>query len=133
MVVRAQRRYRVNDDPPIDMPNEFHLMLQCIGLNDADITALENLGLDTVDAFHDITEKDIPSIVKELRRTGILVKHTSQNYLQALRYWVMRQERLQCNYTPQEFNEITMRHSLQRWQASSNTVDKLTEDIVKPP
>jgi hypothetical protein len=135
MVVRAQRRYRVNADPPPpnDMPNEFHLMLRRIGLNDVGITALENLGLDTVDSFHDITEKDIPSIVKELRRTCILVKQTSQNYLQALRYWVMRQERLQHNYTPNEFNDIIMRHSLQRWQASSNTADKLTEDIVKPP
>jgi hypothetical protein len=37
MVVRAQRRYRVNDDSPNDVPNEFHLMLQRIGLNDAGI------------------------------------------------------------------------------------------------
>ncbi|MFN9979998.1 MAG: hypothetical protein ACK53Y_08805 [bacterium] len=55
-----------------------------MGLSVAAITGLENLGLDDVQAFNDLTEKDIPSIIKELRRGNVLVRQTSQNYLQAL-------------------------------------------------
>jgi hypothetical protein len=83
-------------------------MLECIGLNATTITALESLGLDHVGAFHDLTENDIPSIVKELRRTGTLIKQSSKNFLQALRYWVMCQERLQRNYYHDEFTDIVM-------------------------
>jgi hypothetical protein len=58
---RAQQRQL--ECPP---PNPYHQMLECIGLNAAAITALELLGLDHVGAFHDLTQNDIPSIVKEL-------------------------------------------------------------------
>jgi hypothetical protein len=105
-------------------------MLTRIGLSDATITALEDLGLDHVGSFHDLTEKDIPLIVKELRRVGVLIKQTSQNFLYALRYWVMRQERLQINYLPEQFDDVTMHYSLQRWQASCETTP---DDLVKPP
>lgn len=130
--VQAGRRPpRIPRVPPVPPPlDQYHLMLDRIGLNNAAIAALENLGLDHIGSFHDITEKDIPAIVKELRRGGTLVKQTSQNFLQALRYWVMRQERLQRNYVPEEFTDVVMRHSLQQWQASS---DKTPEDLIRPP
>jgi hypothetical protein len=85
---RDPRRERANPDPDLP-PNQYHLMLTRIGLSDDAIAALEELGLDDVGSFHDITEKDIPSIIKELRKGGILIKQTSQSFLQALRYWVM--------------------------------------------
>ena len=94
-------------------------MLHRLDLNDAAILALEGVGLDSLDAIHDLTEDDIPAITKELRRTGTITKQSSQNYLQALCYWIMRQERLQRNYLPQEFTEIAMRTSLQRWKNST--------------
>lgn len=105
-------------------------MLRRLDLNDAAILALESFGLDSLDAVHDLTEADIPAITKELRRTGTIIKQSSQNYLQALRYWIMRQERLQRNYLPQEFTEIAMRTSLQRWK---NSTLKTYEDLVKGP
>jgi len=67
-------------------------MLRCTGLSDAAIIALEGFGLDSLESIHDLTEDDIPAIKKELRRTGTIIKQSSQNYLQALRYWIMRQE-----------------------------------------
>jgi hypothetical protein len=105
-------------------------MLHRLDLNDAAILALEGVGLDSLDAIHDLTEDDIPAITKELRRTGTIIKQSSQNYLQALCYWIMRQERLQRNYLPQEFTEIAMRTSLQRWK---NSTLKTYEDLVKEP
>jgi len=105
-------------------------MLGRMGLSVAAITSLENLGLDNIQAFSEITEKDIPSIVKEVRRNNTLVCQTSQNNLHALRYWVMRQERLQVNYTPQEFDEVTMRESFQRYQTS---LDITSQELIKPP
>ncbi len=42
----------------------------------------------------------------------------------------MHQERLQHNYQPQEFTDVVMRYSLQRWQASSETTP---DDLIKPP
>jgi hypothetical protein len=107
---QVQRRAIPDPDLP---PNQYHLMLTRIGLSSAVIIALEDLGLDNVESFHDITEKDVPSIIKELQRGGILIKQTSQSYLQALCYWVMRQERLQHNYLPEQFDLITMHYSLQ--------------------
>jgi hypothetical protein len=64
--------------------NHYHQMLGRMGFDNAAILALENLGLDHIQTFTDITEKDIPSIVKELRRTGTIVWQTAQNYLHAL-------------------------------------------------
>jgi hypothetical protein len=58
------RECRVPPGPP---PDQYHLILECIGLSDATIRALENRGLDHVVSFHDITEKDIPFIVNELQ------------------------------------------------------------------
>ncbi len=57
-----------------------------MGMSDAAITALEERGLDQMEAFGDISEKDIPSILKELWRNNILICQTTQNYLHALRY-----------------------------------------------
>jgi hypothetical protein len=94
------------------------------------LTALEGLGLDLLEAIYDLTEANIPAIMKELRRTGTIIKQSSQNYLQALRYWTMCQERLQHNYIPQEFNELVMRDSLQRWK---NSTLKAPDDLVKEP
>jgi hypothetical protein len=79
--------------PPIDpVLVQFRAMLRCTGLSDAAIIALEGFGLDSLESIHDLTEDDIPAIKKELRRTGTIIKQSSQNYLQALRYWIMRQE-----------------------------------------
>jgi hypothetical protein len=109
--------------------NHYHDMLRRIGLSAAAITALENLGLDNIQAFHDVTEKDIPAMLKEVCRGNILVRQTSQNYLHALRYWVMRQERFQLNYVPEDFTEELMRESLERYQRSQETPSK---DLNKP-
>jgi hypothetical protein len=116
----ARARQQLAQPQQVAQPivNEYHNMLGRMGLSVAAITSLENLGLDYIQAFSEITEKDIPSIVKEVRRNNTLVCQTSQNYLHVLRYWVIRQERLQVNYTPQEFDEVTMRESLQRYQTS---------------
>jgi hypothetical protein len=82
---RPPRQPRAQRVPPAPLLiNQYHLMLERIGLNGATISALENLGLDHIGSFHDIT--DIPSIVKELRRGGTLIEQTSQNSLQALQY-----------------------------------------------
>ncbi len=93
-------------------------MLAQMGFNDAAITALENLGLDHIGAYDDITEKDIPSMMKELCCSNVFVRQTSQNFLQALRYWVIPQERLQIYYLPEHFTEELMRASLQHYQSS---------------
>jgi hypothetical protein len=89
------------------------MMLSRMGLGAAAITFLENLGLDAIDAFSDITEKDIPSIVKELQQNNVLVWQTSQNYLLALCFWVMHQEQLHLNYLPEDFTDAIMRTALQ--------------------
>lgn len=78
-----------------------------MGFSDAAITGPEGLGLDHLDTFADVREKDIPSMIKELRRSNILIRQTSQNYLQALCYWVVHQ-RLQVNYLPEDFTEPVM-------------------------
>jgi hypothetical protein len=62
-----------------------------MGLSMAAIDALQDLGLDSLDALSDITEKDVPSIVKELCRNNILIWQASLKYLHALHYWLMRQ------------------------------------------
>jgi len=95
---------------------QYQALLRRTGLSDAAIVALEDFGLDSLEAIFDLTEDDIPAITKELRRTGTVIKQSSQNYLQALRYWIMCQERLLRNYTAQEFSDLVMRTSLQRWK-----------------
>jgi hypothetical protein len=117
--------------PPIDpVLVQFRTMLRRTRLSDAAIIALEGFGLDSLESIHDLTENDIPAITKELRRTGTIIKQSSQNYLQALRYWIMRQERFLQNYTPDEFTDLVMRLSLQRWKTSTL---KTYEDMVKEP
>lgn len=81
-----------------------------------------------MDAFSDITEKDIPSIMKESRRTNVLIRQTSQNYLQALCYWVIKKERLQVNYLPEEFTDAVMHVSLQQYQSS---IELISQDLIK--
>jgi hypothetical protein len=105
-------------------------MLTRMGFSNQDVVSLENLGPNNIQAFSKITDKDVPSIIKELRHTNVLVQQTSQNYLQALRYWVMRQERLQVNYIPDDFNELVMRESLQCYQSS---LESISQDLVKAP
>jgi hypothetical protein len=105
-------------------------MLARMGFNDAAITALENLGLDHIGAYCDITKKDIPSMMKELRRNNVFVRQTSQNFLQALRYWVIQQEHLQVNYLPEQFTEELMRASLQPYQS---TLETPSTDLIKSP
>jgi hypothetical protein len=81
--------------PPLNEAQvQYRAMLRRTGLNDAAILALEGFGLDSLEAIYDLQEDDIPAITKELRRTGTIIKQSSQNFLQALRYWIMRQERL---------------------------------------
>jgi hypothetical protein len=86
--------------------------------------------LDSLEAIFDLIEDDIPSITKELRRTGTVIKQSSQNFLQALHCWIMHQERLLRNYTSQEFTDLVMHVSLQRWK---NSTLKTYEDLVKEP
>jgi hypothetical protein len=81
---RGGRAVQPGPPNPPNRPNHYHDILTRMGLSVAAITGLENLGLDDVQAFNDLTEKDIPSIIKELRRGNVLVRQTSQNYLQAL-------------------------------------------------
>lgn len=76
--------------PPPPPVNEYVLMLQRMGFTQEAVTQLQDLGLNSLEDYWDISEKDIPAIMKELRRNNIFVRQTSQNYLQALRYWVMR-------------------------------------------
>jgi hypothetical protein len=110
--------------------NQYHMMLSRMGLGAAAITFLENLGLDAIDAFSDITEKDIPSIVKELQQNNVLVWQTSQNYLLALCFWVMHQEQLHLNYLPEDFTDAIMRTALQWYQAS---LDPPSNNLIKHP
>jgi hypothetical protein len=42
----------------------------------------------------------------------------------------MRQERLQRNYTAEEFTDVVMRESLQRYQTST---EEVAHDIIKAP
>jgi len=117
--------------PPLDeVQVQYRALLRRAGLNNAGILALENFGLDSLKAIFDLTEDDIPAITKELRQTGRVIKQSSQNYLQALRYWIMRQERLLCNYSHQEFTDIVKRLYLQRWKTS---MLKTYQDLVKEP
>jgi len=108
----------------------FHLMLGRMGFSAQAINALADLGIDSMESLCDITEKDIPSMMKEIRRGNVFIRQTSQNYLQALCYWVMGQERLQLNYLPEDFNDIVMRETLLRYQHSLETPSK---DLVKSP
>jgi hypothetical protein len=124
---RVPRAPRVPPGPPL---NQYHLMLERIGLNDAAIAALETLGLDHIGTFHDITEKDIPSIMKELRRCGILVRQTSQKFLQTPSVLGNAPRTIATKLCAKEFTDIAMHCALQRWQATS---DKTPEDLVKPP
>jgi len=105
-------------------------MLQRMGFTQQAIAQLQNLGLTSLEDYCDISEKDVPAIMKELRRGNVLVRQTSQNYLQALRYWVMRKERLQVNYLPQQFTDEVMRTSLQRYQCS---LEPPSHDMIKAP
>jgi hypothetical protein len=104
---QGQGRGRAQPQPQQPPPaiNHYHLILMRLGFNAAAITQLENLGMTNLEAFGDISEKDIPSIMKELRRNNILVRQTSQTYMQALRYWVIRRERLQVNFVPEDFTD----------------------------
>jgi hypothetical protein len=116
--------------PPPPIVLQYCQMLRRLDLNNAAITALEGFGLDSLEAIYDLTEDDIPAIMKELRRTGTIIKQSSQNFLQALQYWIMRQERLQRNYLPNDFTDIIMRVAIQRWK---NSKLKTYEDLVKEP
>jgi hypothetical protein len=109
---------------------QYRALLRWTGLSDPAVTAIEAFGSDSLEAIFDLTEDDIPSITKELRHTGTVIKQSSQNFLQALCYWIMRQERLLRNYTSQEFTDSVMRVSLQRWK---NSTLKTYEDLVKEP
>jgi len=126
---RGQEGQGQNNAPPPPC-NPYHEMLIRMGFSPGASASLENLGLDDIQSFSKITDKDIPSVVKELCRTNVLVRQTSQNYLQALRYWVLRQERLQVNYRADDFSDLVMRESLQRYQAS---LDPVGQDLIKPP
>jgi hypothetical protein len=66
-VARGGRGRVAQPAPPPNLPNHYHNVLTRMGLSIAAITGLENLGLDDVQAFSDLTEKDIPSIIIELR------------------------------------------------------------------
>jgi hypothetical protein len=68
---------------------EYHALLTRIGLNANAIVALDGMGLDALSPFTDLAEDDIPAMVKELRRTGTIIHQSSQNFLSALRYWMM--------------------------------------------
>jgi len=129
-----QAQVNPNQPPPpanaATSPNEYHRMLGRMSMSNNAITALEDLGLDSMDAFCDITTKDIPSMIKELRQNNILVRQTSQNYLHASHCWVMRQERLQVNYMPEDFDEMEMRESIKRYQTS---LEPLSCDLIKKP
>jgi hypothetical protein len=105
-------------------------MLVRMGFNDAVITALENLRLDHIGAYCDITEKDIPSMMKELNHNNVFVRQMSQNFLHALCYWVIWQECLQVNYLPGQFTEELMRASLQQYQSS---LEPSSMDLIKSP
>ncbi len=109
---------------------QYNTMMTRIGLSPAAIAALVDLGLGNINSFNDLTENDIPSIVKELRQGGVLVRQSSQNFLHALRYWVVRQTRLQEEFSSQDFTLDVMRHALERWQLSSEDVP---DDLIKPP
>ena len=106
----------------------YHDMLTRVGLSANAIVAIEGLGLDNLRSFIDLSDDDIPAMVKELRRTGTTIRQSSQNFLSALRYWVMRQERLQQEYSPEDFNDETMRYALRRWQLS---LEKTPENLIK--
>ncbi len=47
--------------------NEYHEMLTRIGLSFQAITALEAHDLDSIQAFNNFTDDDVPVIVKELQ------------------------------------------------------------------
>jgi hypothetical protein len=108
----------------------YHNMLTQLGLSANAIVAIEGLGLDNLRSFIDLTEDDIPAMVKEFRRTGTTIRQSSQNFLSALRYWVMRQVRLQQEFTPDAFNDATMRYALRQRQLSS---EKTPENLIKAP
>ena len=134
---RAQGRvagHGAQEPPPFIPPppalDEYVLMLQRMGFTQQAIAQLQNLGLTSLEDYCDISEKDVPAIMKELRRGNVLVRQTSQNYLQALRYWVVRKERLQVNYLPQQFTDEVMRTSLQRYQCS---LEPPSHDMIKAP
>jgi len=108
----------------------YHALLTRIGLSADAIVALEGLGLDSLISFTDLTEDDVPAMLKELRRTGTIIRQSSQNFLSALRYGVMRQTRLRSEVTPDDFDEPTMRNALRRWQIST---EKVPENLIKSP
>ncbi len=108
----------------------YHDMLRRLALSDNAIAALEGFGLDTLESFIDLTDDDIPAMVKELRRTGTIIRQSSQNFLSALRYWVMRQTRLQQDFTPDNFTDAMMRYALRRWQISQ---EKTPDNLIKAP
>jgi hypothetical protein len=134
--VRARAGRAQVDPPPYQAPptpqpdNEYHLLLMWMGLTAAAIGYLESLGLSELDDFCNISEKDIPSITKELCHNNILIRQTSPSYLHALRYWVMRKEHLQVNYTPEQFSDFEMRVALMRYQCS---LDPPSHDMIKTP
>lgn len=72
----------------------YQNLLTRVGLSAAAIVAIAGLGLDYLQSFVDLTDDDIPAMIKKLRRTGTVIRQSSQNFLSALRYWVMHQERL---------------------------------------
>ena len=105
-------------------------LLTRVGLSAAAIVAIAGLGLDYLQSFVDLTDDDIPAMIKELCRTGTVIRQSSQNFLSALCYWVMRQERLSLQYTPDDFTDDKMRYRLRRWQLST---EKVPENLIKTP
>jgi hypothetical protein len=95
---------------------KYHALLTRVGLSANANVAVEGIGLDALSSFSDLTEDDIPTMVKELQRTGMIIRQSSQNFLSALRYWVIRQDRLEAQVTSNDFKDLTMRYSLRRWQ-----------------
>jgi hypothetical protein len=108
----------------------YQNLLTRVGLSAAAIVAIAGLGLDYLQSFVDLTDDDIPAMIKELCRTGTVIRQSSQNFLSALCYWVMRQERLSLQYTPDDFTDDKMRYRLCRWQLST---EKVPENLIKTP
>ena len=84
---------------------KYHALLTRVGLSANANVAVEGIGLDALSSFSDLTEDDIPTMVKELQRTGTIIRQSSQNFLSALRYWVIWQDCLEAQVTSNDFND----------------------------
>ena len=66
---------------PPPPPDAFHRMLRRMGFSNEAIVALGNLGIIHIESLCDVTEKDIPSMIKEVWRGNIFVRQISQNVM----------------------------------------------------